>query len=410
VKTLTCRGCGAVVTTTLVDLGVQPLSNAYVARDRADSAEAFYPLHPMVCDRCFFVQIGVFEAPEAIFSDYAYFSSYSSSWIEHCRRHVEASIARLGLNGSSFVVEIASNDGYLLKSFVERGVAVLGVEPASNVADEARRSGIPTRTAFFGAAEADRIAAEYGRPTMMLANNVLAHVPDIHDFVEGFRRLLAPDGVATFEFPHLLPMLEQTEFDTIYHEHFSYLSLLSIEPVFAAHELRVVDVDRIPTHGGSLRLWVAPAGSSHAVSAAVAELRALERERGLGDMRTYASFAPRVKKIKFDLLRFLIESAERGDRVVAYGAAAKGNTLLNYCGIRNDLVEFVVDRNPHKQGCLLPGSRLAVEGVEKLRETRPEFVLILPWNLTAEITEQMADVRTWGGRFVTAVPQLTVVP
>jgi SAM-dependent methyltransferase len=410
VKTLTCRGCGAVVTTTLVDLGVQPLSNAYVARDRTDSAEAFYPLHPMVCDRCFFVQIGVFEAPEAIFSDYAYFSSYSSSWIEHCRRHVEASIARLGLNGSSFVIEIASNDGYLLKSFVERGVAVLGVEPASNVADEARRNGIPTRTAFFGAAEADRIAAEYGRPTMMLANNVLAHVPDIHDFVEGFRRLLAPDGVATFEFPHLLPMLEQTEFDTIYHEHFSYLSLLSIEPVFAAHELRVVDVDRIPTHGGSLRLWVAQAGSPHVASAAVAALRALERERGLDDMRTYASFAPRVKKIKFDLLRFLIESADRGDRVVAYGAAAKGNTLLNYCGIRNDLVEFVVDRNPHKQGCLLPGSRLAVEGVEKLRETRPEFVLILPWNLTAEITEQMADVRTWGGRFVTAVPELTVVP
>jgi SAM-dependent methyltransferase len=410
VKTLTCRGCGAVVTTSLVDLGVQPLSNAYVSRERSDAAEAFYPLHPMVCERCHFVQLGVFEAPEAIFTDYAYFSSYSTSWLEHCRRHVDAASARLGLDERSFVVEVASNDGYLLKRFVERGVPVLGVEPADNVAQEARRNGVLTRTAFFGADEADRIAAEYGRADMMVANNVLAHVPDIHDFVEGFARLLAPDGVATFEFPHLLPLLEQTQFDTIYHEHFSYLSLLAVEPVFAAHGLDVVDVDRIPTHGGSLRLWVARRGAARAVTGAVAGLRALEREHRLDDMATYASFAPRVKKIKHDLLRFLIDGAERGARVVAYGAAAKGNTLLNYCGIRSDLVEFVVDRNPHKQGCLLPGSRLAVEDVERLRETRPDYVLILPWNLTAEITEQMADVRGWGGRFVTAVPELTVVP
>jgi len=410
VPSLICRGCGAVVSESLVDLGVQPLSNAYVPREMSDFAEAFYPLHPMVCERCFFVQLGVFASPEKIFGDYAYFSSYSTSWLDHCAAHVATSVDRLALGDRSLVVEVASNDGYLLKSFVERGIPVLGIEPAANVADEARRNGIRTRTAFFGADEASRIAAEHGRADMMLANNVLAHVPDIHDFVEGFRRLLAAGGLATFEFPHLVPLLEQTQFDTIYHEHFSYLSLLALEPVFAAHGLAVVDVDRIPTHGGSLRLWVAHAESQHGPTQAVDELRRLELARGLAELSTYRAFAPRVRKIKNDLLRFLIDAAERGKRVAAYGAAAKGNTLLNYCGVRSDLVEFVVDRNPHKQGHLLPGSRLPIEAVERLNERRPDYVLILPWNLTAEIVDQMSGVRGWGGRFVIAVPSLTVDP
>jgi SAM-dependent methyltransferase len=407
---LTCRGCGATVRESLVDLGVQPLSNAYVPAEQADAGEPFYPLHPMVCERCFFVQLGVFETPDQIFGDYAYFSSYSTSWLEHCRAHVESSVGRLGLNGDSLVVEIASNDGYLLSSFVERGIRVLGVEPAANVADVARRNGVATKTAFFGAAEGDAVRAEHGLANMMLANNVLAHVPDIHDFVEGFRRLLAPNGVITFEFPHLVPLLEQTQFDTIYHEHFSYLSLLALEPIFAAHSLRVIDVERLTTHGGSLRLWVAHAGSQHEPSHAVEALRTLESDRGLDRLETYRAFAARVRKVKRDLLRFLIDAVERGERVVAYGAAAKGNTLLNYCGVRSDLVEFVVDRNPHKQGMLLPGVRLPIEPVERLRETRPDYVLILPWNLTDEITSQMADVRSWGGRFVVAVPELTVLP
>jgi SAM-dependent methyltransferase len=410
VRQLICRGCGAAVSESLVDLGVQPLSNAYVPRAMSDAAEAFYPLHPMVCERCFFVQLGVFASPEKIFGDYAYFSSYSTSWLEHCAAHVAASVERLALGDRSLVVEVASNDGYLLTSFVERGVPVLGIEPAANVAEEARRNGIRTRTAFFGADEASRIAAEHGRADMMLANNVLAHVPDIHDFVEGFRRLLAAGGLATFEFPHLVPLLEQTQFDTIYHEHFSYLSLLALEPVFAAHDLAVVDVDRIPTHGGSLRLWVAHAEAKRAPAQAVDDLRRLELAAGLANLNTYRSFAPRVRKIKNDLLRFLIDAAERGKRVAAYGAAAKGNTLLNYCGVRSDLVEFVVDRNPHKQGHLLPGSRLPVEAVERLAERRPDYVLILPWNLTAEIVDQMSGVRDWGGRFVVAVPSLTLDP
>lgn len=406
---LICRGCGAAVSESLVDLGVQPLSNAYVSTAMSDAAETFYPLHPMVCERCFFVQLGVFESPEKIFGDYAYFSSYSTSWLEHCAAHVARSVDRLALGDGSLVVEVASNDGYLLRSFVERGVPVLGVEPAANVADEARRNGVRTRTAFFGADEASRIAAEHGRADMMLANNVLAHVPDIHDFVEGFRRLLAAGGLATFEFPHLVPLLEHTQFDTIYHEHFSYLSLLALEPVFAAHDLRVVDVDRLATHGGSLRLWVAHAGSQHVPADAVAALRALERDRGLDRLETYRAFAARVRKVKRDLLGFLIGAAERGESVVGYGAAAKGNTLLNYSGVRSDLVAFVVDRNPHKQGMLLPGVRLPIEPVERLRAARPDYVLILPWNLTAEITGQMADVRSWGGRFVVAVPELTII-
>jgi SAM-dependent methyltransferase len=389
---------------------VQPLSNAYIRPQDVDLPETFYPLHPRVCDRCHLVQIGVFEAPERIFADYAYFSSYSTSWLEHCRRHVDRSIVRLGLDGNSFAVEVASNDGCLLRSFVAAGVRVLGIEPAENVAAVARAAGIPTDAEFFGAASADRIVCEHGKADMIVANNVLAHVPEMHDFVEGFRRLLAPGGITTFEFPHLIPLIEHTQFDTIYHEHFSYLSMLALEPVFASHGLRVVDVDRISTHGGSLRLWVAHERSPHRVEPAVESVRQLESAAGLQDPQTYQSFRDRVRGVKNGLLRFLIDASERGARVVAYGAAAKGNTLLNYCGIRSDLIDFVVDRNPHKQGMYLPGSRLLIDSVDALFEARPDYVLILPWNLKSEIVEQMAGIREWGGRFAVAIPEFSLLP
>jgi SAM-dependent methyltransferase len=354
------------------------------------------------------VQLPVFASPESIFRDYAYFSSFSTSWLEHVHLHVARSIERQELNSQSFVVEVASNDGYLLKSFVAAGVRVLGVEPAENVAEAARAAAVPTTSTFFGACTADEIAAEHGKADMMLANNVLAHVPDLHDFIEGFRRLLASEGIATFEFPHLVPLIEQTQFDTIYHEHFSYLSLLAVEPIFSAHGLRIVDIERLTTHGGSLRLWVVHEGSSHEISPSVAALHAIEKAAGLDRIDTYHAFEERVRTIKRRLLKFLIGARERGESVVGYGAAAKGNTLLNYCGVRGDLLDFVVDRSPHKQGTLLPGSRLAVRPVEALIEAAPDFVLILPWNLKAEIIEQMAIVRSWSGRFVTAIPEITV--
>jgi SAM-dependent methyltransferase len=406
---LICRGCGAEVRESLVDLGVQPLSNAYVDPADANRPEVFYPLHPMVCERCFLVQIGVFEPPERIFTNYAYFSSYSTSWLEHCRLHVDRSIERLGLGADSFVVEVASNDGYLLKRFVERGVRVLGIEPAENVAEAARTAGVPTSVVFFGAESADRVAAEHGKAHMMLANNVLAHVPDIHDFIEGFRRLLAPGGIATFEFPHLVPLMLQTQFDTIYHEHFSYLSLLSVEPILEAHGLHVVDVDQVATHGGSLRMWVAHRDAPIEIAPSVERVRQLEAATGLHDMKTYREFGGRVRRVKRALLQFLIGASDEGRKVVAYGAAAKGNTLLNYCGIREDLVAFVVDRNPHKQGLLLPGSRLPIASVDALFDARPDYVLILPWNLTAEITEQIGAIREWGGRFAVSIPELAVI-
>jgi len=405
---LRCRGCGAIVTETLIDLGMQPLSNAFVAAADLSKPETFYPLHPMVCERCFLVQLDVFESPERIFSDYAYFSSFSTSWLEHSSQHATSSIERLGLSPSSFCVEVASNDGYLLKSFVAAGIRVLGIEPAANVAEVARQAGIPTAVAFFGAATAAKLSAEHGRADMMVANNVLAHVPDIHDFLEGFRIMLAPNGVATFEFPHLVPLIEEVQFDTIYHEHFSYLSLVALEPVLAAHGLRVIDVERLTTHGGSLRLWVAHEQGSATVTARVRDVRDVERAAKLDDVGTYRAFRDRVRVVKARLLEFLIGCSERGDRIVAYGAAAKGNTLLNYCGIRADLVEFAVDRNPHKQDMFLPGSRIAVKAVDALLNERPAYVLILPWNLRTEISEQLSSIRTWGGKFVVAIPSLEV--
>lgn len=405
-----CRGCGAQLDTTFADLGTAPLSNAYLEAGDLERAERYFPLHARICRRCFLVQVGVYESPEAIFSQYAYFSSYSEAWLEHARRFAEAAIGRLQLTAQNLVCEVASNDGYLLQFFVERGIGVLGVEPAANVAQVAREKGIRTEVRFFGKASARELRERYGPADLLVANNVIAHVPDLHDFVAGFAVMLAEDGLASVEFPHLLNLIEQTQFDTIYHEHFSYLSLLSLEPVLAAHGLRVVDVERIATHGGSLRVWIALAASRVAVAPCVEEVRTLERVGGLDDLQTYAGFAPAVLRVKRGFLGFLLEAQARGELVAAYGAAAKGNTLLNYCGVKADLVAFVADRNPHKQGRYMPGSRIPIVTPQTLLDARPRYVVILPWNLRDEVIEQLAAVRRWGGSFVVAVPELQVYP
>lgn len=406
---LVCRGCGATNLMPLVDLGMQPLSNAYVTADNLENAEVFYPLKPQVCAACFFVQLSVFQPPEQIFTDYAYLSSFSTTWLAHCRDHVNQASQRLGLSSRSFVVEVASNDGYLLREFVEKDIRVLGIEPAANVADIAREAGVPTISTFFGANSARSIMQEYGPADMMIANNVLAHVPNIHDFIEGFRILLARDGCATFEFPHLAPLIDGNQFDTIYHEHFSYLSLLAVEPIFRAHALRIVDIDTLETHGGSLRLWVTHDDSQIVSTASVQSLRNYEMQREMHKMETYLGFSNRTREAKNELLMFLMRAVERGERVAAYGAAAKGNTLLNYCGVRSDLVSFVVDRNPLKVGTYLPGSRIEISAIERLFYERPNYVLILPWNLKTEIISQISEIRAWGGRFLVAIPGLSVI-
>jgi SAM-dependent methyltransferase len=395
-----CRFCGAPLTHSFADLGATPLANSYLEPEDLDAPERFYPLHAFVCGDCFLVQLPAAATPEEIFGDYAYFSSFSDSWVEHARRYVEAVSERFGLGPRSRVVELASNDGYLLQWFVERGVPVLGVEPAANVAEAALAKGIPTVVRFFGQETAEELAAE-GAADLIVANNVLAHVPELNDFVAGIARLLAPEGVATLEFPHLAELVERTELDTIYHEHFSYFSFTTVERVFAAHGLELFDVERLPTHGGSLRIY---AGRGRAVEPAVAALRRAEEEAGLGRLETYAAFEARVRAAKRDLLEFLIGEARAGRRVAGYGAAAKGSTLLNYCGIGTDFVEFVVDRNPRKQGRFLPGARIPILAPEAVAERRPDLLLILPWNLRDEVIAQMAAIREWGGRFVTPIP------
>jgi SAM-dependent methyltransferase len=392
----------------VADLGLSPLANAYVPATRADRGEMVHPLHAFVCEACWLVQLEAFETPEAIFSDYAYFSGFSAGWLAHAEAYVAAMQARFGLGPDSRVVEVASNDGYLLRAVVARGIPALGVEPAANVAAVARASGIPTEVAFFGAETARRLRAEGHAADLMAANNVLAHVPDIHDFVEGFRVLLKPEGVATFEFPHLLRMIAERQFDTIYHEHFSYLSLGVVSEILAAHGMRVFDVEAWPTHGGSLRVFACHAAAAHPQGPAVARVRAEERAGGLFEAGGYAAFAEDVVRIKCATLAFLAELRLTGQTVCAYGAAAKGNTFLNYCGIGPELVQVVADRSPHKQGTLLPGSRIPVVAPEALLARRPDYVLILPWNLKDEIAGEMAAIRDWGGRFVTAIPRLAV--
>jgi hypothetical protein len=372
--------------------------------------EPFYPLRAYVCGACFLVQLQEFETPEAIFAeDYAYFSSYSTTWLRHAEEYAANMIRRFGLTSNSLVIEAASNDGYLLQYFRQGGIPVLGIEPARNVADVAEEKGIPTRSIFFGADTATQLASEGLRADVLAGNNVYAHVPDLHSFTEGMRIVLKPQGVITLEFPHLLQLIRQSQFDTIYHEHFSYLSLLAVEYVFARHDLEVFDVDELPTHGGSLRIYGKHAGdNTKPVSERVLALRQLESAAGLNRLETYHAFSARVCDLKCDLLEFLIGCRRQGKTVAGYGAPAKGNTLLNYCGVGPELLPYTVDRNPYKQGRLLPGSRIPTYAPEKILEGRPDYVLILPWNLQDEIAAQMADVRSWGGRFVAAIPNLRV--
>ena len=405
-----CRCCGSALEHTFCDLGMSPLANSYRTVDDQTATEAFYPLHVYVCGTCFLVQLPEAESPEAIFSDYAYFSSYSQSWLAHAEAYTRHMTALLDLGTTSQVVEIASNDGYLLQFFAQQQIPVLGIEPAANVASVAQKKGIPTRVAFFGANTARELRAEGVHADLLLGNNVLAHVPRLHDFVEGLTILLKPDGVITMEFPHLLRLMRQTQFDTIYHEHFSYFSLLAVEKVFAAHGLRLFDVTQLPTHGGSLRIFAShDADVTHPVQPSVAALRSDEIAAGLDDLSTYSDFSERVKRTKRSLLRFLIDARDRGETVVGYGAPAKGVTLLNYCGVRTDLLEYTVDLSPHKQHKMLPGVHIPIEAPDRIRETRPDYLLILPWNLKDEIMEQMAHIRTWGGAFVVPIPDLEIL-
>jgi SAM-dependent methyltransferase len=405
-----CRACGATLRDTFVDLGLSPLCQTHVAPEQLGEPETFYPLHVRVCRECLLVQLPEFVAPEQIFTEYAYFSSYSDSWVEHARRHAHAMIDRLRLGPDSLVVEVASNDGYLLQHFVARGVPVLGVEPAANVAAVARARGIRTLNRFLGRDSAAEIANEYGRADLVVGNNVLAHVPDLNGFVAGLARLLKPDGVLTMEFPHLLRLIEQNQFDTIYHEHFSYLSLRVVEHVFANHGLRVYDVQELPTHGGSLRVHAALASSRvHPDTGEVARVKALECSAALDRLEGYAGFGERVAATKRDLLTFLIEGRRAGRRICGYGAPGKGNTLLNYCGIRTDLLEFTVDRNPYKQGKYTPGTRIPILAPEALIEARPDYVLILPWNLADEIVAANRPLLPGTTQFAVPVPALRVI-
>ena len=408
---LTCRFCGTRLERTFVDLGCSPIANDYRPPEALSRMEPFFPLHAFVCDHCLLVQIPPEQTPQNLFSpEYPYFSSFSDSWLAHSRDFAARAVDRFRLGPGHRVVEVASNDGYLLQYFKQAGVAVLGIEPATKCAETAIAKGIPTEIRFFGNLAARALAADYPAD-LMVANNVLAHVPDINDFVEGFRLLLKPGGVATFEFPHLLNLIERNEFDTIYHEHYSYLSLHATRQVFAAHDLVVFDVDELPTHGGSLRLYVRHlANDQLPVGDNVARLAAKEEAAGLSRIDGYLGFEPKVQKVKRDLLKFLIAAKEDGKTVAGYGAPAKGNTLLNYCGIRSDLLAFTVDRSPHKQRRFLPGTHIPIFAPEKIAETRPDFLLILPWNLKDEIMEQMKGLREWGGQFVVPIPELRILP
>lgn len=405
-----CRFCASELRTTFVDLGMSPLCQTHIAPDRVHEMEPFYPLHAYVCESCWLVQLQEFVSPQEIFSEYAYFSSYSTSWVEHARRYAEIAIARFGLGAASKVMEIASNDGYLLQHFVARGVPVLGIEPAANVAKVAVDKGIPTTVRFLGRETAAAIAREHGKADLLLGNNVLAHVPDLNDFVGGMKTLLAPGGTITMEFPHLMRLMAENQFDTIYHEHFSYFSFVAVEKVFAFHGLTLVDVEELPTHGGSLRIYAQHTeAAGQATSARVAELRQREIDDGFLTVERYRGFEEQVRATKRELLSFLIDAKKRGKKIVGYGAPGKGNTLLNYCGIRTDFLDFTVDANPYKQGKLTPGTRIPILDPAAIRTARPDYVLILPWNLRDEISKAAAYIGEWGGRFVVPIPSVRVL-
>ncbi len=405
-----CRFCGTSLHTTFVDLGMSPLCQTIVRPAQLSSMEPFYPLHARVCDRCFLVQLPAFVAPEDIFGEYAYFSSVSTSWVEHARRYALMMVERFRLGRASKVMEVASNDGYLLQHFVAAGIPVLGIEPAGNVAKVAIERGVPSTVRFLGEATGRAIAAEHGKADVVAGNNVLAHVPDINDFVRGMRELLGSDGVITMEFPHLVRLIEGNQFDTIYHEHFSYLSFSTVEQIFAAHGLVLFDVEELPTHGGSLRIYARHAAcTKHAVGSRVDEMRAREKTLGMRSLDGYSGFGERVRETKHRLLEFLIDAKRQGKRVIGYGAPGKSVTLLNYCGIGTDFLDFTVDANPYKQGKYTPGTRIPILAPQAIRDAKPDIVLILPWNLEAEIVAQHGYIREWGGRFVVPIPSVKII-
>jgi 2-polyprenyl-3-methyl-5-hydroxy-6-metoxy-1,4-benzoquinol methylase len=408
---LTCRFCGGSLEHVFADLGVSPLANSYVSAEHRGAPQTFLPLCARVCSTCFLVQLQEHEGtPDVLFSDYAYFSSYSTTWLRHMQQYAAAMVERFDLGQASTVVEVASNDGYLLKFFVEANVPVLGIEPAANVAAVAEADGIPTVVEFFGRATAARLRGTHSAD-LLIGNNVLAHVPDINDFVGGLNALLKPSGTITMEFPHLMRLVEETQFDTIYHEHFSYFSLSAVDRIFTAHALQVFDVEEVLNHGGSLRIYARHL-DNHAepVQESVKELLAREEAAGYGDIALYLQFAERVKQTKRSILSFFIEAKEQGLAIAGYGAPAKGNTLLNYCGIGTDFIDYTVDRNPHKQGHFLPGSGIPIMAPEEIERTRPDYLFILPWNLKDEIVDQMQVIREWGGKFVVRSPELAILP
>jgi len=406
-----CRFCGSELKHIFADLGISPLSNSYLKSQDLYRMEPHYPLCVYVCDACYLVQLPVFESPEAIFEDYAYFSSYSESWLKHAKTYVGEMVDRFRFDGKSQVIEIASNDGYLLQYFKERGIPILGIEPAKNVAKAAQEAGIPTIIDFFGTQMAKELTREGKYADLLLGNNVLAHVPTLNDFVEGMKIILKPHGVITMEFPHLMRLIEENQFDTIYHEHFSYFSFTTVEKVFAKHGLVLFDVEELPTHGGSLRIYARHTeDNSKPVGVRVLELKEREEAAGFSRIEYYLSFEEKVKKTKRRILNFLVKAKEEGKSIVGYGAPAKGNTLLNYCGIRTDFIEYTVDRSPHKQGQYLPGTHIPIYPPDKIKETKPDYVVILPWNLKEEITDQMAHIREWGGRFLVLIPEPVVCP
>ena len=404
-----CRFCGTKLEHTFVDLGMSPLCESFLPGEQLNQMEAFYPLHAYVCGKCFLVQLEAYVTPEHIFSDYAYFSSYSDSWLAHAKKYADRMVERFGIGEKSFVVELASNDGYLLQYFVEKRVPVLGIEPAANVAAVAVKKGVPSLVKFFRRETARELAAVGKQADLLLGNNVLAQVPDLNDFVAGMKILLKPNGVITMEFPHLQRLMEENQFDTIYHEHFSYFSFVTVEKIFAAHGITLFDVEELPTHGGSLRIYGRhEEDTAKPVSGQVTELRAREEEAGTTRLETYSRFAEQVKETKRKLLEFLIAAKRNGKKIAGYGAPGKGNTLLNYCAIRTDFLDYTVDRNPYKHGRFLPGTHVPIFPPDRIRETKPDFLLILPWNLKDEIIKQNAFIREWGGKFVVPIPELQV--
>ena len=406
----TCRFCGNKLTSTFVDLGVSPLANSYLKEEQLHMMEPFYPLHSYVCEKCYLVQLPESQSSEHIFSDYAYFSSYSESWLKHAEDYSDLMIKLFGFDSSNQVLEIASNDGYLLQYFKGKGIPVLGIEPARNVARTALEAGIPTIIKFFNSQTAAELADVGKYADLLIGNNVLAHVPELNDFVNGMKIVLKPHGIITMEFPHLMRLIDEKQFDTIYHEHFSYFSFITVEKIFAHHGLTLFDVDELFTHGGSLRIYACHEDDTfRSKSKRVADLKSREESEGFTKLELYNSFSDKVKETKRKILQFLIDVKQKGKSIAGYGAPAKGNTLLNYCGVRSDFIDYTVDRSPHKQGLYLPGTHIPIYHPDKIRETKPDYLLILPWNLKEEIMEQMSYISEWGGKFVVLIPEVKVL-